>query len=285
MQKQTPISEIDPNSSSWKSEPTIREVILLFVMSAVLFVFTILGFQNYFVTVTNFGDSAAYGTVASSIRHWDFRGLQIKQFWGYPYAAAALSLLTRIPDQSSLLLVSSISSLLSVVLAYRLWGGWIAGLFALLNFDWMQRSFLGGSQPLATALIFGAFLAVRKERYLLATMLASLTTVVRPLGIFCLVGIAIVLLQRREYLKLLCAVVIGISIGVLYVIPLATHFGDPLATVHSYGGGGRPLFGFPFYAIIEGTILYPVPFTNLALSFGWISWSWSVWHRCYLTNP
>jgi hypothetical protein len=40
--------------------------------------------------------------------------------------------------------------------------------------------------------------------------------------------------------------------------------------VHSYGGGGRPLFGFPFYAIIEGTILYPVPFTNLALSFGWI---------------
>jgi hypothetical protein len=129
MQKQIPISEIDPNSSSWKSEPTIREVILLFVMSAVLFVFTILGFQNYFVTVTNFGDSAAYGTVASSIRHWDFRGLQIKQFWGYPYAAAALSLLTRIPDQSSLLLVSSISSLLSVVLAYRLWGGWIAGPF------------------------------------------------------------------------------------------------------------------------------------------------------------
>jgi len=134
----------------------------------------------------------------------------------------------------------------------------------------MQRSFLSGSEPLATALIFGAFLAVRKERYVLASLLASSTAVVRPLGVFCLVGVAIVLLRRREFKKMALVIAIGIAVGTLYVIPLAAHFGDTLATLHSYQGGGRALFGFPFYAIIEGTLLYPVPFTNLALSFGWI---------------
>jgi len=51
---------------------------------------------------------------------------------------------------------------------------------------------------------------------------------------------------------------------------MARHFGDPLATVHSYQDPSVPLFGIPFYAIVKGTILYPAPWTNLALSFLWI---------------
>jgi hypothetical protein len=242
---------------------------LLALLSGVLFAATILHFQNYRSAVTNFGDSEAYTSVASAIHRWDFRGLQIKQFWGYPYAMAGMSAITRLPEQTALLLISCASSFVSALLAYRLWGGRIAGLFALLNFDWMQRSFLGGSEPLAVALIFGAFLALRKERYLLAALLASLSTVVRPLGIFCLIGIGMVLLRRREFKKMLAAVAIGASVGALYVLPLSRLFGDPLATVHSYEGS-RFLFGVPFYAIIKGTLLYPAPVTNLALSFGWI---------------
>ena len=64
---------------------------------------------------------------------------------------------------------------------FRLWGGWVAGFFAILNFDWMQRSYLGGSEPLFVALLFASFLAIRKERWWLACVLASLSTVVRPL--------------------------------------------------------------------------------------------------------
>jgi Gpi18-like mannosyltransferase len=256
--------------SRWSAEPTLREIMLLVFLSSALFAATILQFQNYRSAVTNFGDSEAYTSVASAIHHWDFRGLQIKQFWGYPYAIAVMSAITRLPEQTSLLLISCASSFISALLAYRLWGGWIAGLFALLNFDWMQRSFLGGSEPLAVALIFSAFLALRKERYLLATLLASLSTVVRPLGIFCLIGIGVVLLRRREFKKMLAAVVIGACVGALYVLPLARLFGDPLATVHSYEGAHSMLFGLPFYAIIKGTLLYPAPVTNLALSFGWI---------------
>ena len=54
---------------------------------------------------------------------------------------------------------------------------------------------------------------------------------------------------------------------------MAAQFGDPLANVASYHSQqwqGGWLFGFPFYAIVKGTLLYPAPWTNLALSFGWI---------------
>jgi hypothetical protein len=135
----------------------------------------------------------------------------------------------------------------------------------------MQRSFLDGSESLAVALIFGALVLVRKDRYVLASLLAALSTVVRPLGICCLIGIGAVLLFRREYKKLACAVLIGAAVGTLYVLPLTMHFGDALATVHSYQGAQVPLFGIPFYTIIKGTILYPAPWTNLALDFGWIA--------------
>jgi len=54
---------------------------------------------------------------------------------------------------------------------------------------------------------------------------------------------------------------------------LARHFGDPLATVHSYvrpEWEGGWLFGLPFWAIIKGTMTYPAPWTNLVLTFSWI---------------
>jgi Gpi18-like mannosyltransferase len=186
---------------------------------------------------------------------------------------AALSKLTGLSDRTSLLLLSFVPSLLAVLLARKLWGGWIAGYFAVLNFDWLQRSCLGGSEPLFVCLLLAAFLSVRRQRWLLASLLASLATIVRPLGVFALVGIGLTLLWRRDFRKFAAATAIGLAVGILYAIPLATHFGDPMATVSSYHDpkwAGGWLFGFPFYAIIKGTLLYPAPWTNLVLSFGWI---------------
>jgi len=253
--------------------PSEREVLLLSLVSCVLFVSVIVLSKDYFSLVDNFGDNMAYMNVARAIRHWDFAGLWVKHFWGLPYVMALVSMVARVSDRASLLLVSVAASLLSGALAWRLWGGWVAGLFVILNLDWMQRSFLGGSEPLFVAFLFAAFLAARRERWPLAAFLASWATIVRPLGIFALLGIGLVLLYRRDFRRLAMAVGIGAVIGILHALPLALHFGDPLATVHSYeipqaGGGG--LFGFPFYAIIKGTIDFPAPWTNLVLTFGWI---------------
>jgi hypothetical protein len=257
----------------WTLEPSLRQVLSLSALTCVLFVSFISLCRNYAATVDTFGDSAAYMVLASAIRHWDFQGIVVKQFWGLPYAMAALSELTRCSDRTALLLVSFASSFFAVVLADSLWGGWVAGFFAVLSFDWMQRSFLGGSEPLFVALLFGSFLLVRKERWLSGALLASLATVVRPMGFLVLLGIGLALLRKRDYRTLLLAIAIGATVGALYVIPLARHFGDPLATVNSYHSKewqGGWLFGFPFYAIIKGTVLEPAPVTNLLLSFSWI---------------
>jgi hypothetical protein len=177
-------------------------------------------------------------------------------------------------DRLSLLAICWTSSFIAVLLSYRLWGGWIASAFSIVNFDWYQRSYLGGSEPLFVALLFGSFLAIRRERWSLAALLAALATITRPLGVFLLVGIGLTLLWRRDWRQFALTSMIGLIVGALYVTPLTVYLNDPLATVHSYqsvqAAAAGPLFGIPFYAIIKGTVLYPAPITNLLLTFGWI---------------
>lgn len=274
--RKTPFNSAAPlteASTAAPGEPSRAEIVALVALTFVLFAAVIEPIRNYGSLVDNFGDSSSYMGLASAIRHWDFHGIVVKQFWGLPYAMAALSKVSGVSDRTALLVFSLVPSLLASLLAWRLWGGWIAGYFAILNFDWMQRSCLGGSEPLFVCLLFGAFLSVRRQRWLLASLLASFATTVRPLGLFALIGIGLTLLWRRDFRKLAAATAIGLAVGVLYAFPLATHFGDALATVNSYHSKewqGGWLFGFPFYAIIKGTLLYPAPWTNLVLSFGWI---------------
>jgi hypothetical protein len=259
--------------SRWRTEPSLAQVLAFWLVGCLAFTGFVGFLRSYYDLVDNFGDSSAYMTLASAIRHWDFHGVVIKQFWGLPYAMAALSRVTGASDRTALLLISFISSAVAVAIAYRLWGGWVAGYFGVLNFDWLQRSYLGGSEPLFVALLFGAFWAVRKEKWALAALLSSLATIVRPLGIFALVGMGLYLLWKRDYRNLVTATAIGALVGIFYMLPLARHFGDPLATVNSYHSAewqGGWLFGFPFYAIIKGTMTEPAPWSNLLLSFGLI---------------
>jgi len=260
-------------ANPWQAEPSCREVLLLTTFTYLMFAAVILTSTSFTDLVDKFGDSSAYMSVASALRRWSFDGIVVKQFWGLPYLMAAVSFLTGISDRTSLLLVSLLSSLLSVVLAYRLWGGWVAGFFVVLNFDWMQRSLLGGSEPLFMALLLGAFLSIRREQWLIAALLASLATVVRPLGLFALIGVGLTLLRKQDFRKLTYAVLIGLVIGALYVLPLAQHFGDPLANVSRYQitdwDGSFP-FTWPFLAFVYQGGLQPAPWTNLALTFGWI---------------
>jgi hypothetical protein len=265
---------IDKTAPSWLSEPSLRETIAVCLASAAIFVAFVSAVTPYLALVDNFGDNSAYMSIAAAIRKWDFHGVLVKHFWGLPYFMAAVSKVTGFSDRSALLTVSWISSIIAVILAYRLWGGWIASAFAIVNFDWYHRSYLGGSEPLFVALLFGSFLAIRREHWLLAAFLGALATITRPLGIFLLLGIGIALLRRSDWKRLTLATTIALIVGILYVIPLALYFHDPLATVHSYqsakAAASVPLFGIPFYAIIKGTILYPAPLSNLVLTFGWI---------------
>ena len=186
--------------------------------------------------VTNVGEAATRtgGEGVDEPVSYTHLGVVIKQFWGLPYAMAAVSKLTGLSDRTALLLFSLGPSLLAGLLARRLWGGWIAGYFVILNFDWMQRSCLGGSEPLFVCLLLGTFVAVRRRRWLLASLLASFATVVRPLGLFVLLGIGLTLLWKRDFRRFTAATAIGLFVGVLYALPVAAYFRDPLANVNSY---------------------------------------------------
>jgi hypothetical protein len=266
--------------TKWTREPTLRELLLLVALGGVVFSATLVAFHGWHSLVSGFGDNGAYLEVATAIEHWDFHGLDVQHFMGYPYVIAVVSLVSHFPLTFSLWLVASAASFVSTFLVARLFGAWVGAYFAFTSFAWLQLSFLGGSEPLAVALGMGAFWSYRRGHALLAALLASLATTVRPLMFFALVGIGIALLFQKRYIKLLGALALSLAIGLLYTWPLAHYFGDPLRTVHSYtsrdygaanlAGPHGHLFGWPFHGIIVGTILYPAPWTNLILCFSWI---------------
>lgn len=274
LQNRSAVSAETSSASTWNRQPALAETILIWVICAVVFIGVVFAFRSYTSLAMDFGDTSAYTHIANAIASWSFSGLRVKQFWGVSYAAAAVMKLTGASGAVPILIVCFVSSLLALVLAHRLWGAWIALFALMLNFDWFQRSFLGGSEPLFVALLFASFLLIRKERWLSAALLASLATITRPLGIFLLVGIAIVLLTRRRWRTLVLATCIGAAVGALYGLPLKLYLHDSLATVHSYGAAqsaaSTSLFGIPFYAIVAGTLRFPAPWTNLVLSFSWI---------------
>ena len=51
----------------WRSEPSLREILLLWLVSFCLFVGFIAFLRNYFNLVDNFGDGSAYMSLASAI--------------------------------------------------------------------------------------------------------------------------------------------------------------------------------------------------------------------------
>src|SRR2546423_13581051 len=80
-----------------------------------------------------------------------FRRACCEQFWGLPYAIAALSTITGSPERNSLLLIFFPSYFIRAILADRLSNGWISAYFAVIDLDWLQRSFIGGSGPMFLA--------------------------------------------------------------------------------------------------------------------------------------
>ena len=258
-----PMEQGRPESAhrSWKTEPTLTEVLILTVVCYLIYVGLIVLLDNYALQVKTFGDNKPYVAIATAIRHWDFASLRTWQLWGLPYAMVAFSFLTHTSFLTALLVISVACSFLTVAISDRLWGGWVAALFATVSREWMERSLLGGAEPLFLALVVGSFLAARRQRWLVASLLASLSTIVRPMGIFVLVAVGIVLLLRKQFKTLAAATLIGIFVGGLDVVPFKVYQGNSFENVQAYGQAdgsqGMPIT-YPFLAIIRRPALGPV---------------------------
>jgi hypothetical protein len=275
-------SPVEPNGAPALARPKstvavgdlgLNRVLLLTIACYLVYLFTLSHLINYGEFVRGYGDNAPYVKISTAIEHWNFSHLEVKLFWGLPYAVAALSSVARASNLNTLIGISVVASLIAIAFAYKLWGGWVAVAFVILSREWLERSLLGGAEPLFLALLLGAFLAARKEKWAPAALLASLATVVRPMGIFALAGIALALLRRKDYRNLLWATAIGLVIGGLYVLPLKLHFGNSLANVRGYDQedwNSQSPIGIPFVAIIRDALAGNITKLNLARCTLWI---------------
>ena len=254
---------------------SITEVLGMVLVSYLVFLvfLSFVGGSYWSLVGGKFGDNPDYLQAASAIRHWQFSGVNVKQFWGVSYAVACVSIMTRISEPTALVVVCVGASLAAVALCYWLWDGWIAAFFALLSLDWFQRSLLGGAEPLFMAFLLGSFVALRRERWVCAAVLGSLATVVRPFGVFALVGVGVHLLSRKRFRDCAIVTAIALGIGALYTWPLKHYLGNPFANIASYQAndwhGGLP-FNFPFVDIVRDLIQTSAPLTNLALTLSWM---------------
>jgi hypothetical protein len=215
----------------WSMPFTVREIIFSSVFIA-LFCALLVGSLSHYPYY-----SCCFHQLSWGIRHWDFRGLgptQPKELWGYSYLSALVAAVTRLPDIYAIVAVSSTMFVVANYLCCRLWGTTLAAWFMVVSWWWIDGASEGLTEPLFMTLVLGSFLAFRKERWVIAALLASGATIVRPTGIFVLAAIGLVLLFRREWWRLAITFAIGLITGVLYAIPMKLIYGDALANVHGY---------------------------------------------------
>ncbi len=259
-----------------RKEPSLSEVLLMLVTVFALHLLTICRVKNFWDVAAVWGDNGPYLGVVAIIRNWHFAGGERPwHFWGFPYAIAGISRLFSIPELMALVMISMLGSLAVCVLVHRLYGGWVAAAFLfLINYRWIVASVEGGSEPLFMCLLFASFLATRVGRWNASALLASLSTTVRPVGVFALLCFAIVLARRRSYRQLSAITLIGLAVGVLYVVPLWLLLGSPFANFSGYKGDwgphGWPLT-YPFGALVSSFLaaLDTSRWPNLVMCAAW----------------
>lgn len=177
---------------------------------------------------------SSYAEAATAVRHWHLSGAAARQFWGYSYAGALVSLvLPGVPMLVVLVIVSTVSGCIAVSLIHRLWGGWIAVYLTAVGWQWVQREAFGGSEPLFMAFVLASFLSVRNDKWRLAALFAALGTTVRPIGVFAVGAILATALIKRRWIDVaLGCSITAVTFG-LYCVPLALT-GDTLGNIHWY---------------------------------------------------
>jgi hypothetical protein len=228
-----------------------RDLAAIVLVSYAWFALLIVIFDSYPSRVLHCGDNPSYAGESAAIRGEPAPALIARHFLGYPLTAAPVAALLHIPDMNALPIVSMLASLAAIYLAGELWGAWAAAWFAVINLDWIQRSLLGGAETLFVALIFGCLLMARKDRWTAAAIFGALATVVRPLGVFALIALGLVLLRRRRFGPLALATAVSLLVGAAYLGLVHLLFGQSFGNFAWYRsmGLGHDRTFIPFVTI------------------------------------
>jgi len=253
-----PAGEVPVAAGSAPSEPSLWEVLLMFAAAAVLHLLAFYRVRSFWDVVASGAgagvDNDAYLQLATIIHNGHSMGEHVPpHFWGFSYAIIGVAKLFSIPEVMALVLISILSSLAVCILVHRLYGGWVAAAFIFINYEWIQLSIEGGAEPLFLCILCAGFLAARSSRWNLATFLVSMSTTVRPVGVFALLAFAAVLGLRKSWRQLTITTLIALAIGALYVLPVWIILGNPFANLIGYRGAwvrqGWPI-AYPFGTLV-----------------------------------
>lgn len=250
-----------------------RELAIFVLAMYAWFVVLIVVFDDYPNRIRHTGDNPSYASESAAVRGHAPPGLVAQHFLGFPVTAAAAAALFRVSDWTALAIVSTLASLAAIWLAGELWGGVIAAWCAVMNLDWVQRSLLGGAEPLFVLLIFAGLYAARRERWAAAALFGALATIVRPLGVFLLLAIGVELLRRRRIGTAASAVAISVGIAAAYFSLVRALFHDPFGNFRWYAqwGLGRDRTFFPYVTLVLSYRDHLLTKRNVVKALAWIT--------------
>ena len=207
-------------------------------------------------------DNAAFADMSYAIRAGDLQLVGPKKLgafpmpshaWGFPYVVAAVATIARVSDVQAEWVVSFASAIIAAVLVSDLWGFWVAAFLIAADWTFLEYGAYASSEPLFLALVFGSLLAVRRDKPVLAAVLAACSATVRPLGVLLVaVVVARGCYERKVAAAISSAAAAALILG-LYCLPLILAFHDPLVSYHGYQShdwpGGSPVT-YPLGAVI-----------------------------------
>jgi len=212
----------------------------------------------YWQSVHEWLDNWSYVQIAKVIL---FGGSTTEQhFWGLPVVIALLERLLSVSGYVAIVATSLVSSVIATFLIFRLYGATVTAAFIILCPEWVRLSILGGSEPLFLSLLLCAWLLFRKDRVLIAVVLASLATVVRPVGAIAVFAFGVALLMRKDLRRLTIAMCSSALIGLGYFAWVKHISGDPFVNFRLYSAvdwpSGNPV-SFPFFRLVTSFVRIP----------------------------
>lgn len=218
--------------------------LLKFWLIGFLFVhlFILIFSGGYWHVLETFGDNGPYSTISTAFYNFDLSYMQgfYKHFWGLPFVMTIVRWLTGLNENIVIIGLSLFFSCWTIQRMNQIYGIKAAILFSFLSIDWIQRSMIGGAEPLFIFLTLTSFLVYEKRGensnyYIYCALFGSLSCLIRPVGVFFLLAFGLDLLLRRKIKELLQALFISLFVGGIYLGVLYSLTGDPLAHFHTYG--------------------------------------------------
>jgi hypothetical protein len=239
-----------------------------YILCCATFIVVVAGVRNFWEMSRNFGDNAAYLTIAQATQEGRFSGpdLQnVRNFYrGTGYCVALVSKLTSLPVARCLPLLALACGALALYFCGRLWGWRVATLFSFIDIAYTGRLCLGGCEPFFVVFLFASLWLWRQQRTLSAMTCAALATCTRPTGVFLLVALTAVLIWHRRWRDVLKSAVVVAALGALYLAPIIFAAKDPWAPIDGYASdwySASPIT-LPFYPLLREAMTGGAAWTN-----------------------